>query len=428
VKIAVGMYQNQGGREYQQDAMAIKQFGSLGVLAILADGMGGYEGGEIASRLASEKMREFTIEGEDVGASLRKSLDRANESIRAYKQEHPEVQSMGTTLIGCFMTDSSCQWVSVGDSPLLLIRDRSQIERINANHSVAGLLDLQVRNGEISAEEAQSSPQRHMLTSAVSGEEIPNVDLSTPFRLRRDDLLILASDGVETLDPQRILEIVRTHVPVTTQENVQHAAEALVREVIAAGKPNQDNVTVIILGYLEEQEPQTRFYRPAEEKKPWLWIGLGGALLAILLLAWSFWGGGKSDQGVHPAPATSVTPAQPAPSREHRQDQPQHKQAEKPEGKTPAAVKKGENRTAADSADKKASKPGKSRKAEQPKAKTEPEKPGAAKQGGYGADTGTQKSVSPKSAAAGVKEKEPAGEGASKAAKKIHIEIKDKKQ
>ena len=72
MEIAVGMHQDQGKREYQQDAMSIKNFGSIGVLAILADGMGGYEGGEIASKLVSENFREFTIEGENIGDSLKK--------------------------------------------------------------------------------------------------------------------------------------------------------------------------------------------------------------------------------------------------------------------------------------------------------------------------------------------------------------------
>jgi protein phosphatase len=405
------MYQNQGGREYQQDAMAIKQFGSLGVLAVLADGMGGYEGGEIASRLASEKMREFTIEGEDVGASLRKSLENANEAIRAYKQEHPEVQSMGTTLIACFMSDESCQWISVGDSPLWLIRNRSQIERINANHSIAGLLDLQVRNGEISAEEARSNPQRHMLTSAVSGEEIPTVDLSTPLRLHKDDLLILASDGIETLEPERILEIVRAHVPVTTQENIQQAAEALVREVIATGKPNQDNVTVILLGYLEDREPPTRFYGAAEEKKPWLWAGLGVVAIALVLfLLFSWW------KGAHPArtsdpTAAGATVAMPAarsaqsPAASPASEAPRQKDQQKP--KAPQKVQESSSPTEGKDA------PSETKRPAEPKT----------------AKTSAQREVDAKQTTPPQPKKpEKAVEPASGGARKIHIEIKDATQ
>ena len=292
MEFAVGMHQNQGKREYQQDAMSIKQFGSIGVLAILADGMGGYEGGEIASQLVSENFREFTIEGEDIAASLKKYLFQGNEAIDQYKSEHPEVKSMGTTAIAFFMTDKISQWISVGDSPLYVIRRRHTISRINENHSIAGLLDLQVKKGEITEEEALSSGQRHMLTSAVSGEDIPQLDISVPYDIKDNDIFILASDGIETISDARIKEIV---VGLTasgvTQENIQKACEVLVAEVMDQNTSNQDNVTVIIVARIENDEPQTIMYEPSasQEKKKWLIAAVGvGILLLILFLLYAF--------------------------------------------------------------------------------------------------------------------------------------------
>jgi len=344
VQIAVGMYQNQGAREYQQDAMAIKNFGTIGVLAILADGMGGYEGGEIASRIASEKFREFIIEGEDVGSSLQSALERANRAIGEYKNDHPEVKSMGTTVVACFLTGKSCQWISVGDSPLYLIRNRSRIERINANHSIAGLLDLQVQSGEISREEAQANPQRHMLTSAVSGEEVPTVDLSAEFPVREGDLYILASDGVETLPMERIKDIVLRHVPSVTQENVQNAAEALVDEVIAVGKPGQDNVTVIILGRIEENEPTTRMFSPAAERKK-LWALLLAGVLTLLAVAGLILFGG-SDKDVEKTHRPTGTVQSPAPKKPvHGAIEKARTQAHSQEQASPVLEKKGADRT-----------------------------------------------------------------------------------
>ncbi len=289
MEIAVGMHQDQGKREYQQDAMSIKNFGSIGVLAILADGMGGYEGGEIASKIVSENFREFTIEGENIGVSLKKYLLKGNDAIKEYKQEHTEVKSMGTTAIAFFMTDKNCQWVSVGDSPLYVIRNRSTISRINENHSVAGLLDLQVKKGEISQEEALSSGQRHMLTSAVSGENIPQIETSVSWTTKSDDIFILASDGIETISDDRIKEIVLGHVTIATQENMQNACEALVQEVMAVGTKNQDNVTVILLAKMEDGEPKTALYRaPIMAKKNKL-VQIGIAVIAFVLLAISIW-------------------------------------------------------------------------------------------------------------------------------------------
>lgn len=284
MEIAVGMHQHQGKREYQQDTMSIKQFGSLGVLAILADGMGGYEGGEIASRLVSENFREFTIEGEDIASSLKKYLLKGNDAINAYKEEHPEVKNMGTTAIAFFMSPKSCQWISVGDSPLYVIRNRKVINRINENHSIAGLLDLQVRKGEITREEALSNRQRHMLTSAISGDKIPQMDISVPYSIKNDDIFILASDGIETISEERIKEIVLKNMPIVTQQNAQKACEALVDEVISRENPTQDNVTVVILANIEDDEPETILYKPAflDDRKKLL--AILGVVLAMLFL------------------------------------------------------------------------------------------------------------------------------------------------
>ena len=296
MEIAVSMHQDQGKREYQQDTMSIKNFGSIGVLAILADGMGGYEGGEIASKLVSENFREFTIEGEDIGDSLKKYLLKGNSAIEEYKHDHPNVKSMGTTAIAFFMTDKSCQWVSVGDSPLYVIRNRSIITRINENHSVAGLLDLQVKKGEISKDEALSSGQRHMLTSAISGDDIPQIDTSILYPTKSDDIFILASDGIETIDDARIKEIIIAHTASgVTQENVQNACEALVQEVMAVGTKNQDNVTVIILAKMEDDEPKTAIYSGSDldfeekKKKLFLPLAIGAGVTALILAGLLMW-------------------------------------------------------------------------------------------------------------------------------------------
>lgn len=290
MEIAVGMHQSQGKREYQQDAMSIKTFGSIGVLAILADGMGGYKGGEIASQLVSENFREFSIEGDDIGESLKKYLLQGNAAIHQYKLRNPDVKNMGTTAIAFFMTDKTCQWVSVGDSPLYLIRNRSTIRRINQNHSVAGLLDLQAEKGEITREEALASGQRHMLTSAISGEDIPQMDLSSIWSVGRDDIFLLASDGIETINEQRILEIIQQNVPIATQENMQKACESLVGEVISIGTKNQDNVTVILLSKVEDDEPKTYAYKPASKvRSSRLIIAIAVlGLLAILFALYFF--------------------------------------------------------------------------------------------------------------------------------------------
>lgn len=352
MEFAVGMHQDQGKREYQQDAMSIKPFGSIGVLAILADGMGGYEGGEIASKLVSENFRDFAIEGEDIAGSLKKYLLKGNDAIKDYKVENADVKSMGTTAVAFFMTDKSCQWVSVGDSPLYVIRNRSSISRINENHSVAGLLDLQVKKREISPEEALSNGQRHMLTSAISGENIPQIDTSVPYTIKNDDIFILASDGIETISEDRIKEIVLGHTPTVTQENIQKACEALVQEVLAVGTKNQDNVTVIILAKIGDNEPKTAIYRGqslnmGKKKKLSLPLVVGASIIALILIGLAMWFMSSNDKVVTETKAvdkvnTTVTQPKPVIQKPVEATVPKTEKKEKisTEQKKPSAVVK----------------------------------------------------------------------------------------
>lgn len=255
MKTIVAMHQDQGDREYQQDAMAIKSFGRSGTLCILADGMGGYEGGEIASGLIAETFRNMSIDSDDIGATLKKNLILCNEAIAAYKKTHREVKNMGSTVIAFFITESSFQWISVGDSPLYIIRSNT-IKRVNKNHSISGLLELQFKKGEISKKELDENPNKHMLTSAVTGEEIAEIDLSKEYQLTERCIFILASDGIETLTEDEINKIVQQNIKRGTQKDLNAAAKALVDAVLAKKKPHQDNVTVILVSQ-EANEPQS---------------------------------------------------------------------------------------------------------------------------------------------------------------------------
>jgi len=301
MKFAVGMHQHQGAREYQQDVMSIKNFGSIGVLGILADGMGGYQGGEIASGIVAENFREFVIEGEDIGKSLKKYLYQGNSAMSEYKTQHPEVDKMGTTAIAFFMTEKSCQWVSVGDSPLYIIRNRSAITRINENHSVGGLLDIQVKKGEITREEALANTQRHMLISAVSGDDISKIELSPSWSLNPGDIFILASDGIETISPERIREIVLGHTASgVTQENLQNACEGLINDVIDKKLRNQDNVTAILLAVIDEEG---HIQKSKKKSKIPLWVF--ASIIALVIAAIYFMMPSSNKPATHPESNTT---------------------------------------------------------------------------------------------------------------------------
>jgi serine/threonine protein phosphatase PrpC len=238
-----------GTRDYQEDSVAVhalataaeKHAGEL--LLVLADGMGGHVGGEIASRLVVEQFCQDYINSEaDVIAALRSSLNSANEQLAEAVAETPGLKGMGTTLVGCVIRGHDLYRISVGDSPLWLFRDGS-LQRLNADHSMLPLLDEMVRNGEISSAAAKKDMRRHMLRSAVAGKVLELVDLcNEPLRLQADDIVILASDGVETLAEDELIAVLEKRHEQTPQQ----LADNIMARIGAAGNSAQDNASIIL--------------------------------------------------------------------------------------------------------------------------------------------------------------------------------------
>lgn len=241
MKINVEVGQIQGKRDYQQDDLSFRNIVGGSKLVFLADGMGGYKGGEKASELVIKTFSKYPTESNDDGDFLKKLLHKANQEITLYKEKNPEVSQMGTTLVAMLITNTTCQWISVGDSLLYHIRD-DEIKRINANHSVAGLLNLQLAKGEITKEEADKNPNKHMLTSALTGGEISIIDLSKKIQIQPNDIFILASDGVETISKEDILRII-----ISSDGDMSLAVKRILGEVEKKEKPNQDNATIMII-------------------------------------------------------------------------------------------------------------------------------------------------------------------------------------
>lgn len=242
-----------GARSYQEDmALIWPAEGGPGsgvssarpgeVLAVLADGMGGHAGGALASRMVCESFfSAFSAGSGDARARLIAALTAANEAIAEKVAANPDLSGMGSTIIGVFFSREGAQWVSVGDSPLLLYR-RGEIALLNEDHSLAPELDRMAEAGKITFEEARRDPRRHMLRSAVTGDDIELVDVSRrPLPVEPGDFIILASDGLQTLEPSEIERIVSAY----EQDGAKAVADALIRAVEAVRDPHQDNATVI---------------------------------------------------------------------------------------------------------------------------------------------------------------------------------------
>jgi PPM family protein phosphatase len=245
----------QGARSYQEDAALIWPGSALPdpapaalepdwLIAVLADGMGGHAGGAIASRIACECfVRSYAAREAAVPERLRSALEAANTAIARTAASSPGLTGMGTTLVGAAFGPGSLQWVSVGDSPLYLWR-RGEISLLNEDHSLAPLLDQLAAEGIISFEQARHDPRRHLLRCAVTGGELELVDLSrSPVALEPGDCVILASDGINTLESSEIARIVSAY----GHEGPNAIAAALIRAVETVRDPRQDNTTVVIV-------------------------------------------------------------------------------------------------------------------------------------------------------------------------------------
>jgi len=213
-------------------------------LLVLADGMGGHAAGDVASSVAVTGFcSAFEAPGmpEEPNERLLSALEAANYAIHDRATAEPELTGMGTTLVAAVVEGRELRWVSVGDSPLWLIRD-GEIRRLNANHSVAGELAEQVAAGEMTAAEAAEAPGRAMLFSALLGEYIDLVDIpEAPVRLEPGDIIMIASDGVETCGPDELIETIGGR---------DDAAAELVDRILAAVEDHeidyQDNATLIV--------------------------------------------------------------------------------------------------------------------------------------------------------------------------------------
>jgi protein phosphatase len=214
-----------------------EEFAQKGRLAVVADGMGGYEGGQEASRLAVEIIVEtYRSAADDPQAALLASLQAAHEQIRQYGEKHPRLLGMGTTCTALALNGRRLYFAHVGDSRLYLVRG-DKISRLTKDHSYVGRL---LESGIISSREAETHPQRHILTAAL-GAGIPlEADFpESPIQLEADDVLVLCTDGLwGQVEEKELLQVVGAN-------SAADACHLLVGMAKHRGGP--DNITVQIL-------------------------------------------------------------------------------------------------------------------------------------------------------------------------------------
>lgn len=222
-----------GSRSEQQDSYRLNWIEEdKAWLLVVADGMGGHEGGAVASKIAVDGFTAAfysrRIQKLELQASLEASLEAANLLLAHAQRDNIQLSDMGTTLVAAHLSEVGLTWISVGDSPMWLLRDGRML-RLNEDHSLRGIAGVPGKNS-------------NLLQSALTGHPIPLVDSQfEPIPLQPKDVLILASDGILTLPEKSIANIAAKHFPSS-----QGIADALVGAVTDKGKGSQDNCTVVV--------------------------------------------------------------------------------------------------------------------------------------------------------------------------------------
>ncbi|SNS93333.1 PP2C family protein-serine/threonine phosphatase [Antarctobacter heliothermus] len=241
-----------GARSRQEDAV-IAQFpqGDMPGVAVLSDGMGGHDDGDLAGRiLASEMFGEMYLAAarpdrcsDTQGEVFRAALERTNARLKQHIDAGYISADTGGTLVCVTVEGRALRWMSVGDSPLYLFRD-GQLKQLNQLHSMAIQLDLMVKNGAMEASAAAQHPHRHCLTSAVTGGQVPHVDCpADALTLEPGDTVVLASDGLNVLSETEIALTLRR----TARKGSMAMTRALLDAVCIHKAPQQDNVTLVVI-------------------------------------------------------------------------------------------------------------------------------------------------------------------------------------
>lgn len=219
-------------RSSNQDSFYIDTNGKW---CVVADGMGGHNGGEIASKIAVETVKENMVgfDKDDFVEKFQELCQKANTAIYNAASEDASLYGMGTTIVLCGFLKNKVTVAHIGDSRAYLLSG-NKLKRITRDHSVVqDLLD----NGTITEEQAKVHPQKNYITRAVGTDIDVEADIST-HTFKKNDSIIICSDGLTSMvDDSAILEISKENPPGVAVQKLAALAN------IKGGK---DNITVVI--------------------------------------------------------------------------------------------------------------------------------------------------------------------------------------
>jgi PPM family protein phosphatase len=204
-------------------------------LFVVADGMGGAQAGEVASRIAVESFQQGLGDTAEPETALAALALAANSHIHELSHANVEQAGMGTTLTALYVGEEEVSIAHVGDSRAYCLRD-GELLRLTDDHS---LVDELIRQGRLTPEEAVEHPQRSVITRALGPEGTVEIDTRS-YRARSGDVYLLCSDGLTTMVGEDLLA-----AELLAHPRLRDVGEALVRDANEAG--GRDNITVLLL-------------------------------------------------------------------------------------------------------------------------------------------------------------------------------------
>jgi serine/threonine protein phosphatase PrpC len=317
-----GNAQHIGARSSQQDSFGFGDpddevfLAHGGFVAVVCDGMGGMEHGDIASRLAVRAFLESyqrKLPSESIPEALERSVREANDRVVDMAHDLGAAESVGTTLVAAVLVDfggadKAMYFISVGDSGLFHVSD-GQMQTVNRPHIFANILDTAVSRGTMSREQALLHPERESLTSFIGVGVLEEIDRNLdPWPIADGDSILLASDGLfKTLTAAEMLESLNGHP--------QRWPDALVARTLERQYEYQDNVTVLSVTVkekpdtlklpppaveLEKAAPKTLLMPPRKRSRRMLAAALIFGIAGIAMAGGGRWWYKKH----HPAPIT----------------------------------------------------------------------------------------------------------------------------
>jgi len=244
-----------GTRDNNEDCFGIYEIGDNACLFAVCDGMGGESSGEIASRLALESFSETVLsicklhlKENKLSLTLREAelilanaAEHANGVLLDYQDAHPESAGMGTTLVAAIVCDgTSIAWLNLGDSRLYTV-DQRDILQVSKDHSY---IQYMIDTGELTAEEAKTSPVRNLITRAVGIEKevSPDVDLfELSEKEKAETTLLLCSDGLSGALAEEECMAIANHRDLTPEAKV----DLMIERAKQCG--STDNITLILV-------------------------------------------------------------------------------------------------------------------------------------------------------------------------------------